>query len=346
MKKLIFGLLPALLCSCAIAQQPAGQATNVDSTAEKMLVYQRSVGGWPKAVDKVPIDYDQELSAEKRLEIKADSLHDDATIDNKATTRELRYLMTAYGTTGNSRYLAAVKKGMAYLFKAQYENGGWPQYFPDHHLYRGQVTYNDNAMVNVLNVMADVVEGKEGFGALPEADRKKAKAAVDKGISCILKTQVLQDGKLTVWCAQYDQHSLKPAQARTFEPVSLSGMESVYIVEFLMRQKNPSPAIVESVKAAVAWFQKSKITGYDFVFIKDPKQPNGKDRVLKAEEGGLLWARFYDIPTNEPIFTGRESIPRKSLTEVEVERRVGYAWYGKWPVNLIDKKYPVWLKKL
>ena len=338
--------MPALLSSCAIAQNISEAPSKLDSTAEKMLVYQRSVGGWPKAVGKVAIDYDQPLSPALRLEIKADSLHDDATIDNKATTRELRYLVKAYADTQNPSYLAAVQKGINYLFKAQYENGGWPQYFPDHHLYRAQVTYNDNAMVNVLNIMQDLAEEKEGFEVLPAADRKKAVLAVDKGISCILKTQVLQDGKLSVWCAQYDQHTLKPAQARAFEPISLSGMESVYIVEFLMRQKNPSEAIVTAVKSAVEWFQQAKIPGYDFVFIKDPKQPGGKDRVFKPEPSSVIWARFYDIPSNTPIFTGRESIPKKTIAEIEVERRVGYAWYGKWPANLIDKKYPAWLKKL
>ncbi len=338
--------MAALLSSCAVAQNISERPSNLDSTAEKMLVYQRSVGGWPKAIGKIPIDYDQELSASQRVEIKADSLHEDATIDNKATTRELRYLVKAFGSTGNPAYLAAVKKGMNYLFKAQYENGGWPQYFPDHHLYRGQVTYNDNAMVNVLNIMQDLVEGKEGFEVLSDGDRKKAAIAVDKGLSCILKTQVLQNGKPTVWCAQYDQNTLKPAQARTFEPISLSGMESVYIVEFLMRQKNPSPAIISSVKSAIQWFEKAKIVGYDFVFITDLKQPKGKDRVLKADVSSVIWARFYDIPDNTPIFTGRESVPKRSLSEIEVERRVGYAWYGKWPANLIDKKYPKWLKQL
>lgn len=338
--------MAVLLGNCALAQKASKGALDLDSTAEKMLVYQRSVGGWPKAVGKVAIDYDQELSAQQRLEIKADSLHDDATIDNKATTSELRYLATAYIKTRNPRYLAAVKKGIDYLFKAQYENGGWPQYFPDHHLYRGQVTYNDNAMVNVLNVLQDVSEKKEGFEALAEEDRKRALQAINKGVSCILKTQVLQDGKLTVWCAQYDQHTLKPAQARTFEPISLSGMESVYIVEFLMRQKNPVPAIITSVKSAVEWFEKAKIIGYDFVFIKDPNLPGGKDRVLKTDPSNVMWARFYDIPTNIPIFTGRESVPKKTIAEIELERRIGYAWYGKWPANLIDKKYPKWLKQL
>ncbi|WP_316748518.1 pectate lyase [Pedobacter gandavensis] len=346
MKILTFAFMAVMLSSCAAAQNLSERPSNLDSTAEKMLVYQRSVGGWPKAVGKVAINYDWELSNSERLAIKADSLHDDATIDNKATTRELRYLATAFAKTGNPAYLAAVKKGIAYLFKAQYENGGWPQYFPDHHLYRGQVTYNDNAMTNVLNVLQDLAEGKEGFEALPEEDRKRALKAIGKGLSCILQTQVLQDGKPTVWAAQYDQHSLKPAQARAFEPVSLSAMESVAVVEFLMRQKNPGPEIIKAVKSAIQWFDQTKITGYDFVFITDSEQVGGKDRVLKADASSTIWARFYDLSDNTAIFMGRESVPKKTVAEIELERRIGYAWYGKWPANLIDKKYPKWLKQL
>jgi len=37
-------------------------------------------------------------------------------------------------------------------------------------------------------------------------------------------------------------------------------------------------------------------------------------------------------------------MPKRTIAEIEVERRTGYAWYGTWPQKLIDKKYPAWLK--
>ena len=337
-------LLSCMLMSCAVAQDKRKASQIKDPIAENMLVYQRSIGGWPKAVDKVPVDYKKTLTDEQRKNIRLDSLHNDATIDNKATTREIEYLISAYAKTDNEKYLSAAKKGVEFLLMAQYENGGWPQYYPDHSNYRGQITYNDNAMINVLNILQDIVEAKNGFEAM-NSYKEKAGQAVKKGVSCILKTQIRVDGELTVWCAQYDQHTLAPAKARAFELVSLSGGESVDIVLFLMRM-HPNAEIINSINSAVKWFDKTRITGYDFVLINDPKQPKGKDRVLIKKEGSVIWARFYDIQTNKPTFTGRDSQPKSTVGEIDVERRVGYSWYGTWPQKLFDKKYPEWLKKI
>lgn len=317
-----------------------------DPVAENMLAYQRSVGGWPKAVGKTIVNYDQVLTDAERVAVKADSSRNDATIDNKATSKEIKYLIKAYKLNPDPRYLAAVQKGVDYLLEAQYDNGGWSQYYPDHSSYRGEITYNDNAMINVLNIMQDIVDGKNDFDQLGTAYKSKALISVQKGISCILKTQISVNGKLTVWCAQYDEKTLKPAKARAFELISLSGMESVGITEFLMRIKKPSAEIKNAVNSAIAWFEKSKIVDYDFAFVEDPQNPKEKDRVFMPKKGSVIWARFYDIDTNEPFFSGRNSVKVKTVAEIEKERRVGYSWYGTWPANLLATKYPAWLKKI
>jgi PelA/Pel-15E family pectate lyase len=339
--------LTKLFCTviCLLLMRNASAQTT-DPLAENMLVYQRSSGGWPKAVNSTPVDYKKVLSDKDKAVISADSLHEDATIDNAATSREIIYLVKAYKETKNRQYLAAAEKGIDYLFKAQYDNGGWPQYYPKMDLYRHQITYNDNAMVNVLNILQDIAEGTNGFDAVKPAYRSRAVAAVNKGIQCILKTQLVVDGKLTAWCTQYDEKTLKPAKARAYELPSLSGSESVGIVEFLMRAKNPSPEIKQAVTAAVKWFDSAKITGYDFVFVNDPGQPKGKDRKLVKSPSSTIWARFYDIKTNEPFFSGRDSQPKKTVAEIEVERRTGYAWYGTWPAKLLREEYPAWQKKV
>lgn len=335
-----------LFCATVHAQSGVdSKNSSTDAVAENMLAYQRSVGGWPKAVGKVVVNYEKMLSENERTLIRSDSMHNDATIDNKATTKEIRYLVAAYKTKANPRYLAAAQKGIDYLLEAQYGNGGWSQYYPDHSSYRGEITYNDNAMINVLNIMQDIVDGKNDFDQLATY-KSKAQLSVTKGVACILKTQVHVKGELTVWCAQYDEQTLKPAKARSFELISLSGMESVGITEFLMRIKNPSEEIKHAVKSAVAWFERSKILDHDFVFVDAPGLPMGKDRLLVKKPGSVIWARFYDIDTNEPFFSGRDSKKVKTVAEIEHERRIGYAWYGIWPQNLLEKKYPSWLKKL
>ncbi|MFL5738980.1 MAG: pectate lyase [Flavisolibacter sp.] len=316
-----------------------------DLQADNMLLYQRSVGGWPKHIGEQKIDYSRSLSPAEKAGLLDDKNRNDATIDNDATTKEIRYLVNAFRQTKNISYKQAAEKGIRYLLNMQYANGGFPQFYPDTSLYRSEITYNDNAMINALNVLWDVWHGSKGFDVVEVSLKQPVARAVEKGIDCILRTQVKVHGKLTVWCAQYDKKTLQPAKARSFELVSLSGDESVGIVEFLMKIEHPSQKIKQSINSAVAWFETSRIEGYSYVDIQDPTQPNGRDRVLKPQAGSTVWARFYDIETNKPFFSGRDGIRKWSVAEIENERRTGYGWYGTWPRELIEKEYPEWKRK-
>ena len=150
---------------------------------------------------------------------------------------------------------------------------------------------------------------------------------------------------MTVWCAQHDSKTLQPAKARAFELPSLSGNESVGILRFLMAIEQPSDAVKKAIHAGVAWLDAVRIKGIKLQDIADPNQPQGKDRVVVADPNSVLWARFYDLKTNQPFFVGRDSQPKATLAEIENERRTGYAYYGTWPAKLIDKEYSAWKVK-
>ena len=334
-----------------VPQQQAPPATNQtlnsDPIADNMLLYQRKNGGWPKHFqgDK-KVDYKHVLTAEELKELQSGYEKGiDVTIDNEATTKEIKYLVKAYKSYKKEAYLTAATKGIDYLLMAQYANGGWPQYYPDFSSYRSQITYNDNAMINVLNVLQDVAEGKNDFDIIDKNYQAKCNAAVAKGVDCILKTQYKQNGVLTSWCAQYNAKTLVPEMARKFELASLSGSESVGIVRFLMRQANPSKEIITAVNAAVEWFKKVQVKGYNVQEIKAPNETSGKDRIVVKDENNIMWARFYDLQTNEPFFAGRDSQPKKTLAEIENERRIGYAYYVTSPAKLINEEYPKWCAK-
>lgn len=340
-------LFVSFYVSFFISQHAMAQQS--DPIADNMLVYQCSSGGWAKqfGLSLWPIDYKKHMTDERKRIIKLNTDHFESTIDNDATTPEIKYLVDAYGKTANKAYLAAAEKGIEYLLKAQYANGGWPQFYPLKKGYYTHITYNDDAMIHVMRLLQDVATGANGFDVVSKSFVPRAKAAVRKGIDCILKTQVRVNGKLTVWCAQHDEHTLLPAPARAFELVSLSGLESVPLVSFLMTIKDPSPEIIRCIKSAVQWFNDARIIGKNFVLITDSTQPTrGQDAVLVDDPGSTIWARFYDISTNQPIFVGKDGIARRSVAEIENERRVGYAWYGRWPAKLIDKEYPEWLKRI
>ena len=310
---------------------------------DNLLFYQHETGGWPKNMrlqdpltDNVRKKVD-EMKKGKRY----------ATIDNKGTTTEIIYLSRLYNATKDERYLDAVLRGFDYLFKAQYANGGWPQFFPLSKGYYTHITYNDDAMVNVLKVMRDAAKGKAPFTFLPDSVKAKAQASLDKGVDCILKTQVVQDGRKTVWCAQYDENTLQPADARAFELASLSGQESDDIVLFLMSLSKPSMEIRRCIEDAVAWFKKSKITG-----IRLEKYTNGdgkKDtRVVPCAQDDApcdpLWARFYTLDDNRPFFCDRDGVKRYSLDEIGYERRNGYSWYNNDGMDVL-KRYETWRQK-
>lgn len=340
MKNIIFYTLSCIgFCSCATAQDAVQNEVRKDLIAERMLVYQLDNGGWPKQLqDGSVVKYETQIDEALMARIKVTSAKH-ATIDNNATSREINALVKAYKTTDNKAYLAAAEKGVTYLLKAQYANGGWPQYYPDQSLYRAEITYNDDAMVNVLNIMLNIATQSNGFDVLDKSFAGKAADAVKRGIDCILKTQVIQNGKPGIWAAQYDQNTFEPAKARNFEPASLSTSESVGVVRFLMRIQHPEPAIKKSISNAVDWFKQSKITGYKFADL-----PDRKDKGLIEDPTAVIWARFYDFNTNQPIFGDRDHSIKSNVADISFERRNNYAWYGIWPNHLLLKDFPKWQK--
>src|SRR5690606_36355201 len=210
-------------------------------------------------------------------------------------------------------------------------------------LYRAQITYNDNAMINALTVLDNVAKETGGFETLGDDRLKKhAVDAVARGVDCILKTQIVQDDSLTIWAAQYNQEMLQPEQARAFEPVSLSTSESVNIVRFLMKQPVTS-AIEKAVEAAIRWFEVHDIEGYRFDKTKNSK--TGKTvRDLVPDSTSVIWSRFYDIENNKPLFGDRDNSVTYDFSEISDERKNGYAWFGNWPAKLLEKDYPKWKK--
>ena len=334
---------PAVKWADALKQPPEWYGSpEALRIADNLLLYQRAVGGWPKNIDMAVALSDQDKS-----KLLKEKLEPDATIDNRATYTQLAFLARVFTAQKIARHQEAFLSGLDYLLKAQYPNGGWPQFFPLRPGYYTHITYNDDAMIGVMRLLRDIARKKPNYTFVDEARRLKAETAVDKGIECILKTQVVIDGRRTVWGAQHDEVTLAPARARTFEPISLVSAESVNIVRFLMGIENPNEQVRESIESAVAWFEQTKLNGIRWVQQPDAKNPKQFDRVVvKDEKAGPLWARFYELRTNRPIFSGRDSQIKYDVALIEPERRNGYSWYSSEPGELLSKDYPAWRKKL
>ena len=306
------------------------------SVAVNILSYQSDLGGWPKNVDTATAPY---TGKDRAKDLKP-------TFDNGATTDELHFLARIFKATKDETYNKAFIRGLDYILKAQYPTGGWPQFYPPSTQYHRHITFNDNAMVRLMNFLRETYTSD--VYAFIDAERKKAaRKAFDDGIQCILKCQIKTNGKLTAWCAQHDENDYSPRSGRKYELVSLSGAESVGIVEFLMSLEQPSAEIVQAIDGAVAWFQLVKISGLRETQQKDDQAPKGKNKVMVQDPSAPpLWARFYEINSNRPMFVDRDGVPKYKLADIGYERRNGYGWYGNWPQALLDKKYPAWKAKL
>ncbi len=308
--------------------------------ADNVLLFQKNIGGWPK--NKQPQLFT--LEEKRKLEVEKDEPLG-ATIDNGATTKEMVFLAKVFQQTHKEKYRVGFLRGLDYLLEAQYASGGWPQYYPLRKGYYSHITYNDDAMVNVLTMLKDIYDSKKyDYITISKERKADAKDAFQNGIECILKTQYTQNGTLTAWCAQHDENTLEPAKARAYELPSLSGSESANITLLLMKIEDPSKAIIDAIEAAVAWFRKTEIQGLRKVLKFNKAGQLIEKRMIIDSTAGSFWGRFMDLDDNTPFFCDRDGIKKYAITEIGEERRNGYKWYAEEPLKVL-KSYPEWRKK-
>ena len=146
-------------------------------------------------------------------------------------------------------------------------------------------------------MLRNIYENKKPYNALnlSESVKDEARKAFNKGIDCILKTQIKVDGHPTVWCAQHDENTFEPAAARAYELPSFSGAESVGIVRLLMSLPNPSQEVISAVKGAVDWFEKNKKDTTNMVVVSTASPYKFPQDVLYAVTGNDVRDSFKGI---------------------------------------------------
>jgi PelA/Pel-15E family pectate lyase len=320
--------------------------------ADIVISFQTPAGGWSKNLDLshhvrapgegfAPDNHSLYLG-----DTDFDAPHDThwsyvGTFDNDATIAEMRYLAKVIAAVGRRRgelYRDAFLRGLDYILAAQYPNGGWPQVWPLQGGYHDAITFNDGAMISILNLLRDVSDATNGLTFVPGPSRALAAASFRRGVECILATQIVADGHHAVWCQQYDPLTLQPASARNYEMPSQCAGESAGIMMFLMELPDPGPRVVAAVHAAAAWFEKTKVS--DVAFRRE-----GDDgrRLVSAPGNGPLWARYYEIGADRPIFGDRDKSIHDNVNEISLERRNGYSWYGDSPKRALEQ-YARWRK--
>ena len=310
----------------------AASGMDIDQYAYNMTTWQISNGGFYKAMaDK----YKSAYSGGQKSEWRAKDGGDLGTIDNNATIQEMRLLALRYKETTNSNYKAAFKtsfnKALNFILTMQRSTGGLPQVWPKRGNYSDHVTLNDNAMVRAMVTMMDIANKTSPFDSdiIDDATRNKMKSALDKAIQYLLKAQIVNNGNLTVWCAQHDTANYAPRPARAYELESKSGSESAGVVWFLMNWPEQTEEIQKAVKGAIAWYKKTKVTGLYF---------NKKAGTFDKRDGNVLWYRFYEVNNDNYFFCDRDGASTKTqdFTKISEERRTGYQWAGDYGSALLS----------
>jgi PelA/Pel-15E family pectate lyase len=322
------------------AEQSWWAGSEAGRLADAVISYQTPTGGWSKAVDYA--QGPRQPGTHWTMQ-SGDGWHYCGTLDNRSTTEQIKFLARVYVATGREDAKAAALHGIDWLFEAQFPNGGWPQNYPVEPGYHEAITLNDDAMVHALEVLLDIAEAGAPFAFADEALRRRARAAFDRGIACLLAAQVKVDGKPTVWCAQHAPLTLVPVAARKKEPASLSGGESTALLKFLMRRGPVSPAVIAAVEPAIAWLEAHRITG-----LRKAKNAGGQtDFIADAGSPEVYWARFYDVETARPMFAGsQDGMVYATFGEMAANNRVGYDYYTTKPGELIGKELGRWKKRI
>ena len=310
----------------------AASGMDIDQYTYNMTTWQIGNGGFYKAMaDK----YKSAYSGGEKSSWRAQGGGDLGTIDNNATIQEMRLLAVRYKETTNNNYKSAFKtsfnKAVNFILTMQRAKGGIPQVWPKRGNYSDQITLNDNAMIRAMVTMMDIANKTSPFDSdiIDDATRSKMKSALDKAIDFLLKAQIVNDGKPTVWCAQHDTNSMAPVGARAYELASKSGSESAGAVWFLMNWPEQTDAIQKSVKGAIEWYKKTRVTGLYF---------NKKAGTFEKRDGNVLWYRFYEVNNDNYFFCDRDGASTKTqdFTRISEERRTGYQWAGDYGTALLN----------
>jgi len=138
--------------------------------ADIIVSFQTPSGGWSKNLDftqhrRAPGEHFAPDNGSRFLGVRDNDLplderwHYVGTFDNDATMTQLRYLakvITAMKADSAAPYRAAFLHGLDYILAAQYPNGGWPQVWPLEGGYHDAITFNDDAILNLLELLSDI----------------------------------------------------------------------------------------------------------------------------------------------------------------------------------------------
>ncbi|WP_337880209.1 pectate lyase [Rheinheimera sp.] len=285
----------------------------ISSAAElaAVLSYQTPSGGWSKRTDmRQPRRPGQWAGAEPAYI---------PTFDNSATSSQIRWLMNYYPQADGAarqRIRHSLDKALQFLLQAQFPNGGFPQTYPLRGGYHDAATLNDHVMTDLLSLLSDISQSP----LFSTEQQQQASQSFQRGVQFLVKAVVVLNGRPTVWTAQHHPLTLAPVAARKFEQVSLVSTESAKLLALLLGKASDQPGVHRTLCYGALWLQQHQITDKKW-------QRTATGSSLVPEKGRVLWARFYSLKDEKPVFFDRDGQTYSDVNQLSLERQQGYGWY-------------------
>ncbi len=206
-----------------------------------------------------------------------------ATFDDQSTTDAAIFLLRLYIEKLDARYKASVDRAIAFVLDSQYPIGGWPQRFPLRYEYskHGGADYT-----SYLTFNDDVVWENISFLLLcyQVLGDQKLLDPINRAMNFFLVSQ--QGAPNPGWSLQYTL-DLKPAAARTYEPLSLATHTTASNIEHLITfyELTADTRFLARVPEAIDWLEKVKLP--------------------KPDAGGRTHPTFIELQTNRALYVHR-----------------------------------------
>jgi hypothetical protein len=230
-----------------------------------------------------------------------------ATFDDQVTTDAATFLLRLYVEKLDPRYKAPVDRAIAFVLDSQYPIGGWPQRFPLNHEfskhnladYSSYLTFNDDVAWENISflILCYQVLGDQ-----------RLLDPITRGMSFFLVSQ--QGAPNPGWALQYTL-DLKPAAARTYEPLALATHTTASNIDHLITfyELTGDTRYLARVPEAIDWLDKV--------------------RLQEPDAGGRTHPTFIELQTNRPIYVHRRGsniINGEYYVDYDPKRPIGH--YG------------------
>ena len=281
-----------------------------ERVAAALIRGQHPRGGWNYVVDFAGEDSLRQWYATVgrnawRLE-EFQHHYGNATFDDGGTAECAKFLLRMYVEKRDPKFRPALDKAIQFVLDSQYPVGGWPQRFPpagefSHHGrpdYTGYVTLNDAVAAENIDFLIKC------YQALGD---QRLLGPIRRGMDCFLATQ--QKPPQAGWALQYTL-DLRPAGARTYEPVGLATHTTAACIEQLLGfyRLTGNRKYLDPITPALDWLDSVRCPS---ALVHD----------------GRAHPTFLEVGTNRPIYLHRRGsnvFNGEYFTNGNPERTIGH----------------------